>query len=52
MAVFLLVTLSILNRGHMSQNVSIAVLLPAGIYFLFDVWLNAAMPEGVLHLPI
>ncbi len=49
---FLLVTLSILNRGHLLQNVAIAVALPAAIYFLFDAWLNAAMPEGVLPLPI
>lgn len=52
MVVFLLVTLSVLNRGHVVQNVAVAVLLPAGIYFLFDVWLNASMPEGRLPLPI
>ena len=52
MAVFLLATLSVLNRGHVVQNVAIAVLLPLGIYFLFDVWLNASMPEGRLPLPI
>lgn len=52
MVVFLLVTLSILNRGHVVQNVAVALLLPAGIYFLFDVWLNASMPEGRLPLPI
>ena len=52
MAVFLLVTLSILNRGNHLQNVAIAIALPLGIYYLFDVWLNAAMPEGVVPLPI
>ncbi len=52
MALFLLVTLSILNRGHVVQNVLVALLLPAGIYYLFDVWLNASMPEGLLALPI
>ncbi|MBM9595910.1 tripartite tricarboxylate transporter TctB family protein [Roseitranquillus sediminis] len=52
MAIFLLVTLSILNRGHHLQNLAIAVLLPAAIYYLFDVWLNASMPEGMISLPI
>lgn len=52
MAVFLLVALSLLNRGRLVQNVAIALLLPAAIYFLFDVWLNASMPEGSLPLPI
>jgi hypothetical protein len=28
-----------------------AVLLPAGLYLLFRVWLNAAMPSGMLPLP-
>jgi hypothetical protein len=52
MAVFLITTLSVLNRGHIVQNLAIAILLPLGIYFLFDVWLNASMPEGSLPLPI
>lgn len=52
MVVFLFVALSILNRGHLVQNAAVAVLLPAGIYVLFDIWLNASMPEGLLGLPI
>ena len=52
MAAFLLAALMILNRGHVVQNAAVAVLLPIGIYFLFDVWLNASMPEGRLPLPI
>lgn len=52
MAIFLLATLSILNRGHIVQNVAVAVLLPLGIYLLFDAWLNASMPEGRIPLPI
>jgi putative tricarboxylic transport membrane protein len=52
MAVFLLAALSFLNRGRVLQNVAIAVLLPLGVYFLFDVWLNASMPKGYLPLPI
>ncbi len=52
MVVFLLVSLSILNRGHPVQNVAVSIVLPVGIYFLFDVWLNAAMPEGIVSLPL
>lgn len=52
MALFLLATLSILNRGHVVQNLAIALLLPLCIHLLFDVWLNASMPEGRLPLPI
>lgn len=52
MGLFLLAALSILNRGRIVQNLAVAVLLPLGVYFLFDVWLNASMPEGRLPLPI
>ncbi len=52
MAVFLIVALSVLNRGRPVQNIAVAVLLPAGIYLLFDVWLNASMPRGIVALPI
>jgi hypothetical protein len=51
MALFLLAALSILNRERLAQNLAVAVVLPLGIYFLFDVWLNASMPEGRLPLP-
>lgn len=52
MAAFLLAALSILNRGRVLQNLVITVFLPLGVYFLFDVWLNASLPEGRLPLPI
>ena len=48
MAAFLLVTLTVLNRGRLIQNLAIAILLPTAIYFLFDVWLNAAIPQGMI----
>ena len=51
MAAFLLVALTLLNRGGHRQNLAIAVALPAVIYVLFDRWLNATMPEGVVPLP-
>ncbi len=52
MALFLIAVLSILNRGNLVQNLAVAVLLPLGIFYLFDVWLNASMPEGRLPLPL
>jgi hypothetical protein len=48
MFAFMLVTLSVLNRGRWLQNVAIAVVLPVAIYFMFEVWLNAAIPRGSL----
>lgn len=50
--VFLLVSLSLLNPGRWVQNVIVSLVLPAFIYLLFDVLLNAAMPRGILNLPI
>ena len=51
MIVFMAAALAFLNRGRHLQNALLAVLLPAGMYFLFKVWLNAAMPRGMLALP-
>jgi putative tricarboxylic transport membrane protein len=48
MFAFMLATLAVLNRGRWLQNIAIAVLLPAAIYLLFEVWLNAAIPRGAL----
>ncbi|MCI2416893.1 tripartite tricarboxylate transporter TctB family protein [Saccharopolyspora sp. K220] len=47
-AIFLLATLSLLDQGHLIRNIVIAVLLPVGLYLLFDVALNAGLPSGVL----
>ncbi len=51
MVAYMLATLSLLNRGRMLQNLLISVLLPAGLYLLFDVWLNATVPRGVVGFP-
>jgi putative tricarboxylic transport membrane protein len=51
MAGYMLATLSVLNRGRMLQNVVISVCLPLVLFLLFDVWLNASMPPGLLGLP-
>jgi hypothetical protein len=50
MVVYMLTTLSVLNRGRMLQNIAVSVGLPVVLFLLFDVWLNASMPPGVLGL--
>lgn len=50
MVVFLAGTLSYLNRGRPLQNALLTIVLPVCVYLLFKVWLNAAMPRGVLPL--
>jgi len=51
MIVFMAAALWILNRGRPLQNALVAVLLPLGIYLVFEMWLKAAMPRGLLPLP-
>lgn len=51
MVVYMLATLSIFNRGRLLHNVLISVLLPIALFLLFDVWLNAAVPEGLIPFP-
>ncbi|GGE28022.1 hypothetical protein GCM10007276_01510 [Agaricicola taiwanensis] len=49
--IFLLVILSIFNRGRYFLNATLSVAVPACLYLLFVVTLNADMPEGLLPLP-
>jgi hypothetical protein len=51
MVVYMLATLSVLNRGRALQNVTISVGFPLALFLLFDVWLNAAVPPDALGLP-
>jgi hypothetical protein len=51
MVVYLLATLSVLNRGRPIQNVAISVGLPLALFLLFDRWLNASLPPDALGLP-
>lgn len=51
MVVFMLVTLFTFNRGKILTNVLVAVLLPVGLYLLFDTWLNASIPSGLVPFP-
>ncbi len=50
--IYLALTFSVLNRGQYLQNAVLAVVLPVGIYLLFDKVLNANMPPGLFELPI
>ena len=50
MVAFLAAALVLLNRGRRLQNALLATLLPVGVYLLFKVWLNAAVPRGILPL--
>lgn len=52
MILFLLMALSVLNRGRHLTNVLVGTLLPIGIFALFKYSLNATMPPGQLGLPI
>lgn len=48
MVVYMAVALAVLNRRRHWQNALLAVLLPLALYLLFRVWLNAAVPRGLL----
>jgi hypothetical protein len=51
MVVFMLATLSVLNRGKPVQNVAISLGLPLALFLLFDRWLHASLPPDALGLP-
>jgi hypothetical protein len=48
MVAYMAAALALLNRRRHWQNALLAVLLPLLLYLLFRVWLNAAMPRGLL----
>jgi putative tricarboxylic transport membrane protein len=50
MVVYMLTMLSLLNRGKVLQNIAISIALPGALFLLFDVWLNASTPPGMLGL--
>lgn len=47
-ALFLFATLWYLNRGHLAVNAVLSVALPLALYLLFQTFLNAGLPSGVL----
>jgi len=48
MVAYMAAALAVLNRRRHWQNALLAVLLPLVLYLLFRVWLNAAVPRGLL----
>jgi ABC-type Fe3+-siderophore transport system permease subunit len=48
MVAYMAATLSLLNRRRHWQNLLLAIVLPLVLFLLFRVWLNAAMPRGLL----
>jgi len=48
MAAYMAAALWTLNRRRHWQNALLAVLLPLILYLMFRVWLNAAVPRGLL----
>jgi len=51
-ALFMIVSLSILNRRQWVANLVLSAVLPVGIYFLFRVWLKAAWPDSLLAIAL
>ncbi len=49
MIIFMVLSLSVLNRGRYVTNLLVGVLLPVGLFTLFRFWLNAAMPPGIFE---
>jgi putative tricarboxylic transport membrane protein len=47
--VFLAVALTIVNRGRHRVNIAVSVLVPVGLYLLFEVLLAAGLPPGVVR---
>ena len=49
-ALFLLVTLGFLDREHPWRVVAVSLLVPIGLYLLFQEALNAGLPAGILPM--
>ncbi|ANQ27730.1 hypothetical protein BA894_15630 [Vibrio natriegens] len=49
MILFCLVFLAYFNRGKHLQNLIYSIVFPASVYLLFDVWLQAGLPDGLLR---
>ncbi|MGQ0547853.1 MAG: tripartite tricarboxylate transporter TctB family protein [Betaproteobacteria bacterium] len=50
MIAFMAAALAYLNRGRPLLNAVLALVLPVCVYLIFKVWLNAALPRGLLPL--
>ena len=50
--IFLAIALFFLNPGQHLKNLIVSILVPAGVYLLFDKVLNANMPPALFTLPL
>lgn len=48
MIVFCMAFLAYFNRGKTLQNLVYSLIFPASVFMLFDVWLQAGLPAGLL----
>jgi uncharacterized protein YunC (DUF1805 family) len=48
---FMLTALFVFNPGKVLSNVLVSVILPVGLYLLFDTWLNSSLPSGMVPFP-
>lgn len=46
-ALFLLLLYFLIDRRHYMRRVVLSLVFPVLLYFLFDVWLGAGLPEGI-----
>jgi putative tricarboxylic transport membrane protein len=49
---FLAALLTVVNRGHHLQNALVSILVPVGMYLLFEVWLESGLPPGLVLPPL
>jgi len=49
---FLALVLSVVNRGHHRQNALVSILVPVGLYLLFEVLLDSGLPPGLVLPPL
>jgi putative tricarboxylic transport membrane protein len=50
MILFVFAILFFFNRGKHLQNIVTSLVVPIVIFLLFEVWLNAGIPKGILGL--
>ena len=49
---FLALSLSVVNRGNHRQNALVSILVPVGLYLLFEVLLDSGLPPGLVLPPL
>ena len=49
---FLALLLSMVNRGHHLQNALVSILVPVGLYLVFEVLLDSGLPPGIVLPPL